>query len=164
MAESPLRPVGPTRPLKRLLAWVDERFPLTETVEEHATKYYAPKNFNFWYYFGVLATVVLVMQLLTGIWLTMSYVPSGEGAFRFRRVHHARCRVRRHHPLPALHRASAFFVVIYLHMFRRLAYGSYRQPRELVWLIGIGIFLVLMAEDFSAICCRGATCRIGAPR
>ena len=132
----------------RLLAWIDERFPLTRTVELHATRYYAPKNFNFWYCFGVLASVVLVMQLLTGIWLTMSYVPSGEGAFAS--VEYIMRDVEYGDIIRYLHStgASAFFVVVYLHMFRGLAYGSYRSPRELIWLIGIGIFLVLMAEGF----------------
>ena len=149
MADSPtLRPVGPRRPLKRPLAWVDDRFPLTETIEAHATRYYAPRNFNFWYYFGVLATVVLGMQLLTGIWLTMSYVPSAEEAFAS--VEYIMRDVEYGHVIRYLHStgASAFFVVVYLHMFRGLAYGSYRKPRELVWLIGMGIFLVLMAEGF----------------
>ena len=104
MAESP-----PVRALPRLLSWLNARLPLTETVEYHATKYYAPKNFNFWYYFGILATVVLGIQLLTGIWLTMSYVPSGEGAFASVRVHHARRRVRGHHPVPALDGRVGFF-------------------------------------------------------
>ena len=145
---APLRPVGPRRPLKRLLAWVDERFPLTKTIEEHATRYYAPKNFNFWYYFGVLATVVLGMQLFTGIWLTMSYVPSAEEAFAS--VESTMRDVKHGDIIRYLHStgASAFFVVVYLHMFRGLAYGSYRKPLELVWLIGIGIYLVLMAEGF----------------
>ena len=148
MAESPLRPVGNRRPLKTLVAWLDERFPLTKTIEEHATRYYAPKNFNFWYYFGVLATVVLGMQLLTGIWLTMSYVPSAEQAFAS--VEYIMRDVEYGHVIRYLHStgASAFFIVVYLHMFRGLAYGSYRKPRELVWLIGIAIFLVLMAEGF----------------
>ena len=136
------------RPLVRLLAWVDERMPLTRTFEYHASKYYAPKNFNFWYCFGALALVVLVLQLLTGLWLTMSYVPSGEGAFAsveyiMRDVEYGDI-IRLAHSTGA----SAFFAVIYLHMFRALAYGSYRKPRELLWLIGMGIFLVMMAEGF----------------
>lgn len=139
---------SPARPLTRLLAWVDERFPLTRTMEDHATKYYAPKNFNFWYYFGVLALVVLVMQFLTGLWLTMSYVPSGEGAFAS--VEHIMRDVEFGDIIRLAHStgASAFFAVIYLHMFRGLAYGSYRKPRELLWLIGMAIFLVMMAEGF----------------
>ena len=145
MAEGNLRPPGP---LSRLMAWLDERMPLTETIEYHATKYYAPKNFNFWYYFGILATVVLGLQLVTGIWLTMSYVPSGDGAFAS--VEYIMRDVEYGWLLRYLHStgASAFFVVVYLHMFRALAYGSYRKPRELLWLIGMGIYLVLMAEGF----------------
>ena len=145
MAEGNLRPSGV---LSRLMTWLDERMPLTETIEFHASKYYAPKNFNFWYYFGVLAMVVLGMQLVTGIWLTMSYVPSGDGAFAS--VEYIMRDVEYGWLLRYLHStgASAFFVVVYLHMFRALAYGSYRKPRELLWLIGMGIYLVLMAEGF----------------
>ncbi len=145
MAEGTAKPAGP---LARLMAWLDERMPLTETIEYHATKYYAPKNFNFWYYFGILATVVLGLQLVTGIWLTMSYVPSGDGAFAS--VEYIMRDVEYGWLIRYLHStgASAFFVVVYLHMFRALAYGSYRKPRELLWLIGMGIYLVLMAEGF----------------
>lgn len=145
MAEGNVKPTGP---IARLTGWLDERMPLTETIEYHATKYYAPKNFNFWYYFGILATVVLGLQLVTGIWLTMSYVPSGEGAFAS--VEYIMRDVEYGWLIRYLHStgASAFFVVVYLHMFRALAYGSYRKPRELLWLIGMGIYLVLMAEGF----------------
>ena len=145
MAEGNVKPTGP---LARLMGWLDERMPLTETIEYHATKYYAPRNFNFWYYFGILATVVLGLQLVTGIWLTMSYVPSGEGAFAS--VEYIMRDVEYGWLIRYLHStgASAFFVVVYLHMFRALAYGSYRKPRELLWLIGMGIYLVLMAEGF----------------
>ena len=134
--------------MKRFVAWIDERMPLTETLEYHATRYFAPKNFNFWYYFGVLASFVLVMQILTGIWLTMSYVPSGDGAFAS--VEYIMRDVDFGWLLRYLHStgASAFFVVVYLHMFRGFAYGSYRKPRELLWLLGMGIYLVLMAEGF----------------
>jgi len=130
------------------MSWVDERFPLTETFEYHMSRYYAPKNFNFWYFFGVLSVVVLVNQLLTGIWLTMSYVPSGDGAFAS--VEYIMRDVEYGWLLRYLHStgASAFFVVVYLHMFRGLLYGSYRKPRELLWLIGMAIFVVLMAEGF----------------
>ncbi len=130
------------------MVWVDARFPATETYEYHMSKYYAPKNFNFWYYFGILATVVLVMQLLTGIWLAMSYVPTGEGAFAS--VEYIMRDVEFGWLLRYLHStgASAFFIVVYLHMFRGLMYGSYREPRELLWLIGMAIFVVLMAEGF----------------
>ena len=143
MAESP-----PVRALPRLLAWLNARMPLNETVEYHATRYYAPKNFNFWYYFGILATVVLGIQLLTGIWLTMSYVPSGDGAFAS--VEYIMRDVEFGWLLRYLHStgASAFFVIVYLHMFRGLMYGSYRKPRELLWLIGMAIYVALMAEGF----------------
>jgi len=132
----------------RFMVWVDARFPATETFEYHMSKYYAPKNFNFWYYFGILATFVLVMQLLTGIWLAMSYVPSGEGAFAS--VEYIMRDVEFGWLLRYLHStgASAFFIIVYLHMFRGLMYGSYREPRELLWLIGMVIFVVLMAEGF----------------
>ena len=130
------------------MAWVDRRFPATETFEYHMSKYYAPKNFNFWYYFGVIATVVLVLQLVTGIWLTMSYIPSGQGAFAS--VEYIMRDVSFGWLLRYLHTtgASAFFVVVYLHMFRGLIYGSYREPRELLWLIGMAIFIAMMAEGF----------------
>ena len=130
------------------MSWVDRRFPATETFEYHMSKYYAPKNFNFWYYFGVIATVVLVLQLVTGIWLTMSYVPSGDGAFAS--VEYIMRDVQFGWLLRYLHTtgASAFFVVVYLHMFRGLMYGSYREPRELLWLIGMAIFIAMMAEGF----------------
>jgi ubiquinol-cytochrome c reductase cytochrome b subunit len=130
------------------MSWIDRRFPATETFEYHMSKYYAPKNFNFWYYFGVIATVVLVLQLVTGIWLTMSYVPSGEGAFAS--VEYIMRDVQFGWLLRYLHTtgASAFFVVVYLHMFRGLMYGSYREPRELLWLIGMAIFIAMMAEGF----------------
>lgn len=132
----------------RALAWIDARFPLTKVFEEHASKYYAPKNLNFWYYFGVLATVVLALQIITGIWLTMMYVPSSDGAFAS--VEYIMRDVDYGWLIRYLHStgASAFFIVVYLHMFRGLAYGSYRAPRELVWLIGVAIYLVLMAEGF----------------
>ena len=153
MAESNAPAPGPqtgplTGPLKRFVAWLDERIPLTETIEYHATKYYAPKNFNFWYYFGVLAIVVFAIQILSGIWLTMSYVPSGDGAFAS--VEYIMRDVEYGWLIRYLHStgASAFFLVVYLHMFRALAYGSYRAPRELLWLIGMAIYLVLMAEGF----------------
>ncbi|MFI4955196.1 MAG: cytochrome bc complex cytochrome b subunit [Gammaproteobacteria bacterium] len=133
---------------KGLLGWVDARFPLLKTWNEHIAEYYAPKNFNFWYFFGSLALVVLVIQILTGIWLTMNYVPSSERAFDsieyiMRDVNYGWI-IRYAHTTGA----SAFFVVIYLHMFRGLLYGSFRKPRELVWIIGVFIFLVLMAEAF----------------
>ncbi len=133
---------------KRFMHWVDARFPATETYEYHMSKYYAPKNFNFWYFFGVLSMVVLVNQLVTGIWLTMMYNPSAEGAFAS--VEYIMRDVKGGWLIRYMHStgASAFFVVVYLHMFRALLYGSYQKPRELVWLIGMGIYLALMAEGF----------------
>jgi ubiquinol-cytochrome c reductase cytochrome b subunit len=130
------------------MVWVDARFPATETFEYHMSKYYAPKNFNFWYYFGILATVVLVIQLLTGIWLAMSYVPTADGAFAS--TEYIMRDVEFGWLLRYLHStgASAFFIVVYLHIFRGLMYGSYREPRELLWLIGMAIYVVLMAEGF----------------
>jgi ubiquinol-cytochrome c reductase cytochrome b subunit len=128
--------------------WVDARFPATETFEYHMSKYYAPKNFNFWYYFGVLAIVVLILQLVTGVWLTMNYVPSGAGAFAS--VEYIMRDVEYGWLLRYLHStgASFFFIVVYLHMFRGLMYGSYRKPRELLWLIGMAIFAALIVEGF----------------
>ena len=124
---------------KSLMGWVDARFPATETYEYHMSKYYAPKNFNFWYFFGVLSMIVLVNQLVTGIWLTMSYNPSGEGAYDS--IEYIMRDVEYGWLLRYMHStgASAFFVVIYLHMFRGLLYGSYKKPRELVWLFGLAI-------------------------
>ena len=134
--------------LSRCRTWIDSRFPWTDTVDKHATKYYAPRNFNVWYVFGALSFFVLLLQLVTGVWLTMSYEPTGEGAFRS--VEYTMREVEFGWLIRYLHStgASAFFVVVYIHMFRGFAYGSYRQPRELIWLIGMGIYLVLMAEGF----------------
>lgn len=132
-----------------VLDWVDRRFPLTSTIKAHLTEYYAPKNFNFWYFFGSLALLVLVMQILTGIFLTMHYKPSVAEAyasvelFIMRDVFGGNI-IRYMHSTGA----SMFFVVVYLHMFRGIIYGSYRAPRELIWLFGVGIFLVLMGEAF----------------
>jgi ubiquinol-cytochrome c reductase cytochrome b subunit len=133
---------------KNMMDWVDARLPVTETYEKHLSKYYAPKNFNFWYFFGVLAVVVLVNQLLTGIWLTMSYVPTGDGAFAS--VEYIMRDVEYGWMLRYMHStgASAFFLVVYLHMFRGLAYGSYQKPRELIWILGMLIYIALMAEGF----------------
>ncbi|SEG70980.1 cytochrome b [Marinobacterium lutimaris] len=131
-----------------LMGWIDDRFPATAMWEDHLSKYYAPKNFNFWYFFGSLALLVLVNQILTGIWLTMSYNPSAEGAFAS--VEYIMRDVEYGWILRYLHStgASAFFVVVYLHMFRGMLYGSYRKPRELVWIFGMTIYLALMAEAF----------------
>jgi len=131
-----------------LMGWVDQRFPLTATVKAHLTEYYAPKNFNFWYFFGSLAILVLVLQIVTGIFLVMHYKPSATDAFASVEY------IMRDVPWGWLVRymhstgASAFFIVVYLHMFRGLIYGSYRKPRELVWVFGCLIFLCLMGEAF----------------
>ena len=134
--------------LKRVIAWFDERMPLTETFEYHMSKYYAPKNFNFWYFFGVFSFVVLAIQLVTGVWLTMSYSPYGESAFES--IEYIMRDVEFGWLIRYMHStgASFFFLVVYLHMFRAMLYGSYQKPRELIWLLGIGIFFVLMAEGF----------------
>lgn len=131
-----------------IMGWIDDRFPLTAMWDDHLAKYYAPKNFNFWYFFGSLALLVLVNQLLTGIWLTMSYNPTAEGAFAS--VEYIMRDVDYGWLLRYMHStgASAFFAVVYLHMFRGLLYGSYRKPRELVWIFGMAIYLALMAEAF----------------
>ncbi|WP_261844204.1 cytochrome b [Aliamphritea ceti] len=131
-----------------LMGWIDDRFPLTAMWDDHLAKYYAPKNFNFWYFFGSLALLVLVNQLLTGIWLTMSYTPTSEEAFAS--IEYIMRDVEYGWLLRYMHStgASAFFVVVYMHMFRGLLYGSYRKPRELVWIFGMAIYLALMAEAF----------------
>ncbi|WP_420427311.1 cytochrome b [Algiphilus sp.] len=131
------------------LGWIDDRFPLTKIWKDHVAEYYAPKNFNFWYYFGSLAMLVLVNQILTGIFLTMHYTPSAEDAFSS--VEYIMRDVPWGDTIRYLHStgASAFFIVVYLHMFRALLYGSYRKPRELLWIFGCLIYLVLMAEAFA---------------
>ena len=131
-----------------LMAWIEQRLPLMDAMNKHAAQYPAPKNFNFWYVFGILASVVLVNQLLTGVWLTMNYEPSGDGAFAS--VEYIMRDVDYGWLLRYMHStgASAFFVVVYMHMFRGMMYGSYQKPRELLWLFGMLIFLVLMAEAF----------------
>ncbi len=134
--------------LTNLLAWIDARFPLTKLWNDHLAKYYAPKNFNFWYFFGSLALVVLINQIVTGIWLTMSYKPDAELAFAS--VEYIMRDVEWGWLIRYMHStgASAFFVVIYLHMFRGLMYGSYKHPRELLWITGMFLYLCLMAEAF----------------
>lgn len=140
--------VSPEGNKNGLLTWIDERFPLTKLLEEHVTKYYAPKNFNLWYVFGVLAMVVLVIQIVTGIFLTMNYKPDGERAFAS--VEYIMRDVNFGWLIRYMHStgASAFFVVVYLHMFRALLYGSYKKPRELLWVFGMLIYVALMAEAF----------------
>ncbi len=134
--------------LSNFVDWVDARFPLTKVWNEHLAQYYAPKNFNFWYFFGSLAMLVLVMQILTGIFLTMNYKPSATEAFSS--VEYIMRDVNWGWLMRYLHStgASAFFIVIYLHMFRGLLYGSYRQPRELLWIFGMLLYVALMAEAF----------------
>jgi len=144
-----MKEISPNAPASaKLLNWVDNRFPLSKLYNEHMAEYYAPKNFNFWYVFGALAMLILVIQIVTGIFLVMHYKP--DAALAFASVEY----IMRDVPWGWLVRymhstgASAFFVVIYLHMFRGLIYGSYRKPRELIWVFGCAIFLCLMAEAF----------------
>ncbi len=128
--------------------WIDQRFPLIQLWNEHVGQYYAPKNFNFWYYFGVLALVVLVIQIVTGIWLVMSYKPDAN--FAFASVEYIMRDVEWGWLIRYMHStgASFFFIVIYLHMFRGIMYGSYQKPRELLWILGMCLYLALMAEAF----------------
>ncbi len=128
--------------------WVDERFPLTKVWNEHLAEYYAPKNFNWLYFMGSLALLVLVLQVVTGVWLAMSYKPDAELAFGS--VEYIMRDVDWGWLIRYMHStgSSAFFVVIYLHMFRGLMYGSYRKPRELLWIIGVIVYLVMMATAF----------------
>jgi len=130
------------------LGWIDDRFPLTKIWRDHISEYYAPKNFNWWYTYGSLALLVLVNQLLTGIWLAMHYKP--DEMLAFDSVEYIMRDVPWGDTLRYLHStgASAFFIVVYLHMFRGLMYGSSHKPRELIWLFGCLIYLVLMAEAF----------------
>lgn len=134
--------------LHNFINWIDARFPLTSTWKAHASEYYAPKNFNFWYFFGSLALLVLVIQIVSGIFLTMNYKP--DAAFAFASVEYIMRDVQWGWLLRYIHStgASMFFVVIYLHMFRGLMYGSYKKPRELLWIIGMIIYLALMGEAF----------------
>jgi ubiquinol-cytochrome c reductase cytochrome b subunit len=134
--------------LRNFVGWIDERYPLTKVWNEHLAQYYAPKNFNFWYFFGSLAMLVLVLQIVTGVWLAMNYKPSAEDAFAS--VEYIMRDVDWGWLLRYMHStgASAFFIVVYLHMFRGLMYGSYRKPRELLWIIGVIIYLAMMATAF----------------
>jgi ubiquinol-cytochrome c reductase cytochrome b subunit len=147
MAEYKEAPAG--APLgDKLLTWVDNRFPASKLYKEHLSEYYAPKNFNFWYFFGSLATLVLAIQIVTGIFLTMHYKPDANLAFGSVEY------IMRDVPWGWLVRymhstgASAFFIIVYLHMFRGMLYGSYQKPRELIWIFGVAIFLCLMGEAF----------------
>ena len=132
----------------KILGWVDDRFPLSALYKEHLSEYYAPKNFNLWYYFGSLALLILVMQIVTGIFLTMNYKPDAK--FAFASVEYIMRDVSWGWLIRYMHStgASMFFLVVYLHMMRGLMYGSYRKPRELLWIFGCMIYLALMAEAF----------------
>jgi ubiquinol-cytochrome c reductase cytochrome b subunit len=133
---------------EKALNWLDNRFPASKLYNEHLGQYYAPKNFNFWYIFGALAMLVLVIQITTGIFLTMHY--KADANLAFASVEYIMRDVPWGWLIRYMHStgASAFFVVVYLHMFRGLIYGSYRKPRELIWVFGCAIFLCLMAEAF----------------
>ncbi|MES2051889.1 cytochrome b [Polaromonas sp.] len=147
MAE--FKEISPDAPLAdKAMNWIDNRFPASKLYKEHMSEYYAPKNFNFWYIFGSLAMLVLVIQIVTGIFLTMNYKP--DAALAFGSVEYIMRDVPWGWLIRYMHStgASAFFVVVYLHMFRGLIYGSYRKPRELIWIFGCAIFLCLMAEAF----------------
>ena len=147
MAE--FKEVSPDAPFAdKAMTWVDNRFPASKLFKEHMSEYYAPKNFNFFYVFGALALLVLVIQIVTGIFLTMNYKP--EASLAFASVEYIMRDVPWGWLIRYMHStgASAFFVVVYMHMFRGLIYGSYRKPRELIWVFGCAIFLALMAEAF----------------
>jgi len=148
---SPNAPAG-----EQLLNWIDNRFPLTKLYKEHLSEYYAPKNLNFWYFFGSLALLVLVIQIISGIFLVMHYKPdatlNAAGVpVAFASVEYIMREVEWGWLIRYIHStgASFFFIVVYMHMFRGLIYGSYRRPRELIWLFGCGILLVMMAIAFT---------------
>ena len=128
--------------------WIDQRFPLTKVWNEHLAEYYTPRNFNFWYFFGSLSILVLVMQIITGIFLTMHFKPDELSAFAS--VEYIMRDVNWGWLMRYIHStgASAFFIVIYLHMYRGLLYGSYKAPRELIWVLGMILYIALMAEAF----------------
>ncbi len=150
MSNAPKPAIAPPIPglLGDAIVWIDARFPLVKLYKEQVADYYAPKNFNFWYYFGSLAMLILVMQIVTGIFLTMNYKPDAK--FAFASVEYIMRDVPWGWLIRYLHStgASMFFLVVYLHMMRGLMYGSYRKPRELLWIFGCMIYLALMAEAF----------------
>jgi ubiquinol-cytochrome c reductase cytochrome b subunit len=131
------------------MGWVNKRYPLTDFWRKHLSEYYAPRNFNFWYFFGSFSLLVFVSQIVSGIWLVMEYTPTSDGSFTS--VQHIMREVRYGWLLRFMHTtgASAFFAVVYLHMYRGLIYGSYQKPRELVWLVGMVIYLMLLMEAFT---------------
>lgn len=132
----------------KVVQWLSERFPINEYIRRHFTHYYLPKNLNFWYFFGSLSLFIFFLQVLTGIWLTLFYIPTPEGAFNSIEI------MMRDIPYGWLFRylhstgASAFFILIYIHIFRSLLYGSYKKPRELVWLLGVCLYIILLLEAF----------------
>lgn len=134
--------------MSNLLGWIDDRFPLSKLWNEHLAEYYTPKNFNFMYFFGSLALLVLVIQIVSGIFLTMHYKP--DAAMAFASVEYIMRDVPYGWLIRYIHStgATAFFIVVYMHMLRGLMYGSYKKPRELIWLFGMFIYLALMAEAF----------------
>ena len=134
--------------MSKFMAWVDERLPVSNFVKNHLSEYYAPKNFNFFYFFGSLALFVFIMQIITGIFLTINYKPDAASAFAS--VEYIMRDVEWGWLIRYMHStgASFFFIIIYLHMLRALMYGSYKKPRELLWLFGMFIFVLLMAEAF----------------
>jgi ubiquinol-cytochrome c reductase cytochrome b subunit len=131
------------------LGWINKRYPLAEFWQQHMAGYYAPRNFNFWYFFGSFSLLVFVSQIISGIWLVMEYTPTADGSFSS--VQHIMREVRYGWLLRFMHTtgASAFFVVVYLHMYRGLIYGSYQKPRELLWLVGMVIYMMLLVEAFT---------------
>jgi len=134
---------------RAFMEWIDKRYPWTDFWKKHLSEYYAPRNFNFWYYFGSFSLLVFVLQILTGIWLVMEYTPTADQSFQS--IQHIMREVRFGWLLRFMHTtgASAFFIVVYLHMYRGLIYGSYKKPRELVWLIGMVIYFCLLIEAFT---------------
>jgi len=137
------------QPQKGLLGWINKRYPLAEFWRQHMAGYYAPRNFNFWYFFGSFSLLVFASQIISGIWLVMEYTPTADGSFGS--VQHIMREVRYGWLLRFMHTtgASAFFVVVYLHMYRGLIYGSYQKPRELLWLVGMVIYMMLLVEAFT---------------
>jgi len=133
----------------RLMTWVNKRYPWNLFWKKHLSEYYAPRNFNFWYYFGSFSLLVFAAQIVSGIWLVMEYTPTADASFSS--VQHIMREVRYGWLLRFMHTtgASAFFVVVYLHMYRALIYGSYQKPRELVWLVGMVIYIMLLFEAFT---------------